>query len=160
MSETGATSHEVNVPPPPGPESVMAPPPPPPAPHYPADAAVPIELFKIRSTGMCVLLTIVTLGFYPIFWYYGVHNEMKRHSGQGLGGGLALVLAIFAGFVMPFVTSSEIGNLYKAKGSPAPVSGVTGLWYLPGFLIIVGPLIWFIKTNEALNPYWRSVGAR
>jgi hypothetical protein len=42
----------------------------------------------------------------------------------------------------------------------APVSGVTGLWYFPGIFLLVGPLIWFIKTNGALNAYWRSVGAR
>jgi hypothetical protein len=27
-------------------------------------------------------------------------------------------------------------------------------------LILVGPLVWFIQTNSALNDYWRSVGAR
>ena len=25
--------------------------------------------------------------------------------------------------------------------------------------ILVGPFIWFIKTNDALNDYWRSQGA-
>ncbi len=36
---------------------------------------------------------------------------------------------------------------------------MTGLWYFPGSLILVGPIIWFVKTNNALNDYWRSVGA-
>lgn len=158
MSETDPTPLDGAVPQPPSaPQHV----PPPPEPAYAAPGAMaPIELFKVRSTATCVVLTIVTLGFYPLFWYYGVHNEMKRHSGQGLGGGLALVLAIFVGFVMPYVTSAEIGKLYEAKGSPAPVSGLTGLWYFPGIFLLVGPLIWFIKTNDALNSYWRSVGAR
>jgi hypothetical protein len=31
---------------------------------------------------------------------------------------------------------------------------------LLGWLILVGPLVWLIKTNGALNAYWRSVGAR
>jgi hypothetical protein len=26
-------------------------------------------------------------------------------------------------------------------------------------LILVGPFVWFIQTNNALNDYWRSVGA-
>jgi hypothetical protein len=84
---------------------------------------------------------------------------MKRHSGQGIGGGLALLLAFFVGFVNPFLASSEVGQLYQRRGVPAPVSGMTGLWYIPGFMLLIGPIIWFAKTNNALNAYWRSVGA-
>src|SRR5689334_16101334 len=62
------------------------------------------EIGKVRSTGTCILLTVVTLGFYTWYWYYKTHDEMKRHSGNGLGGGIALVLAIFIGIVMPFLT--------------------------------------------------------
>ena len=40
------------------------------------------------------------------------------------------------------------------------MSGATGLWYFPGIFLIVGPLVWFIKTNGALNAYWRSYGVR
>jgi hypothetical protein len=110
----------------------------------------------IRSTGVCVLLTVVTLGFYSLYWFYAVHDEMKRHSGQGLGGGIALLIAFFIGFVSPYLTSSEVGQLYAARGQERPVSGITGLWYFPGMLILVGPLVWFVKTNGAINAYWRS----
>jgi hypothetical protein len=115
---------------------------------------------RIRSTGLCILLTIVTLGIYPLFWYFQVHSEMRRHSGQGLGGGVALLIAFLIGFVMPYITSSEVGSLYAARGMRRPVSGATGLWYFPGMFLIVGPLVWFIKTNGALNAYWRSCGVR
>ena len=40
------------------------------------------------------------------------------------------------------------------------MSGLTGLWYFPGMLILIGPIVWFVKTNGALNNYWRSMGAR
>jgi hypothetical protein len=30
---------------------------------------------------------------------------------------------------------------------------------LLGSFIVVGPLVWLIKTNGALNAYWRSMGA-
>lgn len=115
---------------------------------------------QVRGTGFGILMSIITLGIYPLYWYFAVHEEMKRHNGQGLGGGLALVLALFVGVAMPFLTSSEIGNLHAAQGRKAPVSGLTGLWYYPGFLILVGPIVWWVKTNGALNDYWRSVGAR
>lgn len=114
---------------------------------------------QVRGTGLTILLYIVTLGIYGWFWYYKVHDEMKRHSGEGLGGGIALVLAIFVGIAMPYVTANEVGSLYKRAGRAAPVSAATGLWSFPGIFILVGPIIWFVKTNGALNDYWRSLGA-
>jgi Domain of unknown function (DUF4234) len=48
----------------------------------------------VRSTGKCILLYLVTLGIYGLVWYYKAHDEMKRHSNQGLGGGVALLLGI------------------------------------------------------------------
>jgi hypothetical protein len=116
---------------------------------------------KIRSTGTCILLTVVTFGIYSLYWYYAVHQEMKRHTGAGLGGGLALLLAFFVGIVMPFVTSNEVGGLYQRRGQHAPVSAATGLWMLLlGWFFFVGAIVWFVKTNGALNSYWRSLGAR
>jgi hypothetical protein len=118
------------------------------------------QLGKIRGTGMCIFLSIITFGIYSLVWYYSTHDEMKRHSGQGMGGGLALVLAFFVGIVMPYINSSEVGGLYERAGMRKPVSGATGLWYFPGIFILVGPLVWFIKTNGALNAYWRAQGVR
>ena len=129
----------------------------PPAP-YATPAAM--SLGKIRGTGMCIFLTVITFGIYSLVWYFSTHEEMKRHSGQGMGGGLALVLAFLVGIVMPYVNSSEVGGLYERAGMRKPVSGATGLWYFPGIFILVGPLVWFIKTNGALNAYWRAQGVR
>lgn len=102
-----------------------------------------------------MLLHIVTLGIYGLVWWYKTHDEMKRHSGQGLGGGIALLLAFFVAFAMLFVTPSEVAKLYINRGQQAPVSAVTGLWIL---LPIAGPIVWFVKVNGALNGYWRSQG--
>ncbi len=107
-----------------------------------------------------MLLMVVTLGIYALVWYYQTHDEMKRHAGQGLGGGIALLLAWLVGIVMPFITSAEVGALYERRGQAKPVSGTTGLWSFPGVFLLVGPLVWFIKTNGALNAYWRSLRAQ
>jgi hypothetical protein len=112
---------------------------------------------EVRSTGMCILLTIVTIGFYSLYWYYKTHDEMKRHTGSGLGGGLALLIAFLIGIVMPFVTAAEVGGLYERRGMKAPVGVATGLWaLLLGWFFGVGLIIWFVKVNGALNEYWRS----
>jgi hypothetical protein len=138
-------------------------PPPYGAPGYPPtpyqQPGWPPPIGKVRGTGVSILLYIVTFGIYGYVWWYLVHDEMKRHKGSGLGGGLALLLSLLVGIVMPYLTSDEVGELYERRGQKKPVSGLTGLWYFPGMLILVGPIIWFVKTNEALNDYWRSLGA-
>jgi hypothetical protein len=115
---------------------------------------------QVRPTGMTILLFFVTLGIWGFIYYYQTHEEMKRHTGEGIGGVIALVLAIFVGIVNPFLLSHEVGQLYSRRGQEPPVSAVTALWFFPGLLILVGPFIWFIQTNNALNEYWQSVGAR
>ncbi len=131
----------------------------PPAPPYVPVAAEPGPVGQVRGTGFAVLIFIITFGIYGWWWWFKTHEEMKTHTGQGVGGPVALLLAIFVTVAMPYVTSSEVGGLYTRRGEAAPVSAATGLWYFPGMIIIVGPIIWFVKTNGALNDYWRSLGA-
>jgi uncharacterized membrane protein len=116
---------------------------------------------KVRSTWAVIGLSIITLGIYSLYYQFATHEEMKQHSGEGIGGVVALLLAIFTGgLVTSFVLPHEVGGLYARQGRPRPVTATTGLWALLGALILVGPLVWLIKTNGSLNAYWRSVGAR
>ena len=115
---------------------------------------------KVRETGTCILLMIVTLGIYGLYWYFKTSEEMKRHTGNGLGGVVALILAIFVGIVMPFLSSNEVGRLYERRGQKPPVTAVTGLWVLLlGWFLFIGAIVWFVKTNRALNDYWTSLEA-
>jgi len=115
---------------------------------------------KVRGTGVAILLCIVTLGIYSLYYYFVTHEEMKKHTGEGIGGLAGLLLAMFVGIVSPYLLSHEVGGLYERRGQAKPVSGLTGLWVFPGLFLLIGPIIWFVKTNGALNAYWRSVGAR
>jgi hypothetical protein len=151
----------------PQPYGYAPPPPPPPAgyaepmpgvPAYARYAAPQGPPGRIRPTGMIMLLFFVTLGIWSLVYYYQTHEEMKRHTGDGLGGVLALVIAIFFGIVSPYLLSNEVGQLYERRGQEKPVSALTGLWFFPGILILVGPFVWFVQTNNALNEYWRSLG--
>ena len=134
-----------------------------PAPQYPA-AQYPRRLGpvgEVRGTGRQLLLIVVTLGIWGLVYLFQTHDEMKRHSGEGLGGVLALLIGVLANFLAsPFLLSHEVGGLYERRGQRKPVSALTGLWVFPGILLLVGPLIWFVLTNNALNRYWRSEGAR
>lgn len=163
------------VPEPVAPDSVAAPPPysaPAPTGGVPAPAmavsplapmAGPTDgpLGKVRGTGACILLTIVTFGIYSLYWFYKTHDEMKRHTGSGVGGGIAFILAFFVGIVMWFLTPNEVGGLYERKGMKRPVGAGTGLWILLlGWFFLIGAIVWFVKTNGALNAYWRTQGAQ
>lgn len=123
-----------------------------------AVAAVPAG--SPRKVAVVMLLYVVTLGIYGLYWYYVTHDELKRETGEGLGGGVALLIAFLVGIVMPFVTAHEVGRLYERAGQPKPVSALAGLWVFPGSLIVVGPFIWIAKVQGALNRYWQSSGAR
>jgi hypothetical protein len=114
---------------------------------------------KPRRVLLIVLFSLITFGIYGLVWIYKTFEEMKRYSGKGVGGWIAVLLDLVIGFVLPYLMSSEVGKLYQQDGREAPVTGYTGLWYIPGFLIIVGPLVWLCKTQWALNSFWESKGA-
>jgi hypothetical protein len=110
---------------------------------------------ETRSIGISILLAIVTLGIYTYVWVYKTQNEIKRFSGRGAGGPVGLLLYILLAPVTWFLIPSEVRELYESRGLPAPVSGLTGLWIL---LPLVGPFVWFIKVQGALNRFWEMQG--
>ncbi len=114
-------------------------------------------LGKPRGIFFVIAITIITLGIYHLYWVYKVYDEMKQHTGDGLGGVLGLVIALVIGVVNYFVIPSEIGKMYRGDGRDAPMSGWTGLWIL---LPIIGWFVWVVKVQSALNRYWESKGAR
>jgi len=129
----------------------QAPPPPPPA------AAATGSVGTIRNPAFVIIVGILTIGIYFLYWDFKTYQEMKDYSGQGIGGGLGLVLAIFCNIVNWFLLPSEVANLYQRDGKKAPVSAVTGLWFL---LPLLGAIIWFVKVQGALNDFWESKGAK
>lgn len=106
-----------------------------------------------RGIGFAILMTIITLGIYSLYWVFKTQDEVKEHSGQGVGGVLGLVIYIVVGMVTWFLIPSEVGKMYKLDGREAPFSGWTGLWLL---LPIIGAFVWFIKIQGGLNRYWES----
>ena len=104
-----------------------------------------------RGIAFGILIFIVTLGIYGFYWVFKTHEEIREHSGIGLGGVIGLVVFIVIAPVTFFEIPSEVGKMYKADGREAPMTGWTGLWFL---LPLVGHIIWFVKVQGALNRYW------
>lgn len=110
-----------------------------------------------RSIGLCILWAILTLGIYTFVWVYRTQEEIKRYSGNGVGGVLGLVIYILVSPVTFFVVPSEIRYMHEdLDGGTSPVRGITGLWIL---LPILGVFIWFFKVQGALNRYWAAKAA-
>jgi hypothetical protein len=111
-------------------------------------------LGRPRGVAFGIVLFIVTLGLYGWYWAFQTHEELKQHTGEGLGGVLGLVVWIFAAFVSAFAIPSEVAKMYAKAGREPPVTGWTGLWLVPGFVLIVPAIVWFVRVQRALNDYW------
>ena len=58
-----------------------------------------------RSIVMMIILTFVTLGIYPIYWYIKFQMELKEQTGEGFGG--------LGHFLMTFVTLGIYGIYWQ-----------------------------------------------
>ena len=72
---------------------------------------------------------------------------------------LGLVVWILIAFVSAFVIPSEVGKMYEKAGKQPPITGWTGLWLVPGAILIIPAIVWFVKIQGSLNRYWEEAGA-
>ncbi len=112
---------------------------------------------EMRKPLTVVLLTIVTLGIYGLWWYYRDFEDMKQYSGQGIGGLLGLLLAIFCSIIAIFLLPAEVASLYEREGKERPCSALTAFWNL---IPIAGGIIYIYKIQNRLNDFWGPKGAR
>jgi hypothetical protein len=109
----------------------------------------------MRKPLTVVLLSIVTLGIYGLWWYYRNFEDMKQYSGEGVGGLLGLLLAIFCGIIAVFLLPAEVGNLYGREGQEKPCNALTAFWNL---VPLAGWIIWVYKVQNRLNDFWSAKG--
>ncbi|HYX44279.1 MAG TPA: DUF4234 domain-containing protein [Acidimicrobiales bacterium] len=133
--------------------SAMPPPPPPESSPSGLPPAGWGPIGKRRPIGTQIVLSIVTLGIYGVYWVYVNHEEIKQHSGEGIGGALGAVIYVFVGIVTLFLLPIEIQRMYERDGRQSPVGPVTAAW----ILLFIIP--WYVKCQDALNEYWASKGA-
>jgi len=118
----------------------------------------------IRKPIMVILFSIITLGIYGIIYNYKTFNELKRYRGIGLSGVLALVLCLvppisaIGGLVVLFLLPSYVTKLYEEDGQEGKVSILYPILAILLAPILVGPILYILKTQGALNEFWASKG--
>ncbi len=117
------------------------------------DANTSGPIGKQRPFGKQLLLAIVTFGLYGVYWAYVNHEEIKVHTGEGVGGALGAVISFIAGIVTLFLLPIEIKKMYERDGKESPVGPATAFW------ILLFGVPWYYKCQTALNAYWASKGA-
>jgi hypothetical protein len=112
---------------------------------------------KQRGLVFGIVLCLCTFGAYSLYWTYRTANEIRRQTGAGIGGVSAVAVLILFWPAIGFVIASEVGKMYSKAGRTASVSGRTGFWLFPGFyLLLIGPVVWWVKVQGALNRYWQE----
>jgi hypothetical protein len=133
--------------------STPAPPPPPPE-IVPAGTPGPVG--RPRSTGLTILVTVVTCGLWSIIWSYWNGEELKNYRRNGIGGVGYLLITFFISPVTMFLMASEVEQMYREAGEEPPITTLWGLWFL---LPIIGNIVWYVTIQSALNGFWQARGA-
>jgi hypothetical protein len=120
---------------------------------YPVAGPAAGPLGKPERIGMQILWSVLTLGLYGIYWAYKCHEEIKQHTGEGIGGPIGALIYFIAGIVTLFLLPIEIQKMYERDGRQSPVSAMTAFW------ILLFAIPWYVKCQQALNDYWIAKGA-
>ncbi|MEL7206947.1 MAG: DUF4234 domain-containing protein [Actinomycetota bacterium] len=136
---------------------MTASPPPPARPTTPGPAGPATgPVGEVRSIGLVIFLTIITIGIWQLVWSYQTGSELRRHAGTGIGGvGYVFITLLILPATM-FLLPNEVADLYRRQGQVPPVTAWVGLWVL---LPVLGPIIWYVQVQRAVNEYWQSRGA-
>jgi uncharacterized membrane protein len=116
---------------------------------------------KVRHPLAPLGLGIITLGVYPLVWYYKINSEL-RDQGEDVSPGVALLAITLGVFLLvpPFVsnynTAERIRRVQERNGVESPISAVVAL------VLLFIPVINAFQTaylQAGLNRAWeRAAG--
>ena len=100
-----------------------------------------------RSIPLSILWAVLTLGIYTFIWTYKTHDEIKNHSGNGIGGPIGFVIYLLVSPVTWFIVPMEIRDMMARNGQTSRVTPIWGLWFL---LPIIGA---FVSSTSSIDRF-------
>ena len=98
-------------------------------------------MIKRRNMVMQVVLTVITLGFYVIYWFYVTTKEMIEHKGLQDSPVVLTVL-----WLIPFI---QLYAYYKqGEAVEALTDGTINKWITFVLWVVFSPAAWFITQTE------------
>ena len=113
-----------------------------------------------RGLFKTILLSIVTIGIYPIVQLCGISSDINtiagRYDGKKTMFYLWVLLLTPLGGIVPLVwfhrISKRIGNELERRGVPYKFGAADyWLWSILGSLIVIGPFVYIHKLLKAMN---------
>jgi ribosomal protein L40E len=106
------------------------------------------SLPRERDVGFVIVMSLVTLGFYSLYWLFRSFKEVRLYRGKGAGGiaGTLLSIILIGCFLLP----DYVGRMYSENGQRRAISILSGYWI---FLGLVGGFIWMARVQQALNEF-------
>ena len=71
---------------------------------------------KKRNLFVMILLSCVTFGFYPLYWYCSFQNQLKKETGLGFGGAGHFFMTFITFGVYLLYWSYAVGKRLEACG--------------------------------------------
>ncbi len=103
-----------------------------------------------------MLLSVITFGIWTLVWSYQNGEEVRRHTGTGLGGVAYLFITLLLSPVTMVLLASEVEQMYRRDGREPEITTIWGLWFL---LPLIGHIVWYVKIQGALNNFWEQRGS-
>jgi hypothetical protein len=108
-----------------------------------------------RSVGLTLLVSIVTFGIWTLPWSYWNGEELKGYRREGLGGIVYLLITLLISPVTMFLLANEVEQMYREEGQVPRITTLWGLWFL---LPLIGPIVWYVRMQHAVNEFWQARG--
>lgn len=90
--------------------------------------------FEQKSLGKQVLFTIITLGFYPLYWFFSTMDQLNNGTNQSLSPALYTLLL--------FIPIANFFSMWKLSSAAEAVSDQSGMILFLLF-IFFPPLSWY-----------------
>ena len=114
---------------------------------------------KRRDIAICIILWLVTCGFYGIYWMIVLNDETNALAGrQGQSGGMVFLLSLITcgiyGLVWLYQMGEAVEQLHEQHGQPR---GSAPLLYLFPFDFFNAH---FLRSGRGIGGYVPAGGAR